>query len=145
MRQVLGLLALIAAGSAAAASVFRQAENNVQVAMVKVTRTAQYTQVELQTLQALKSVCWTYKGANSSYLLARDQRFHFTGGDNITACPARQDYAQGAIMVLRFEPVPADVREISLVEGEGGENQMVHPGASKERYWNFLHVPLGTD
>jgi len=43
-------------------------------------------------------------------------------------------------MVLRFEPLDPQIREFSLVEGEGGENQMVDPASSRGSYWNFLHV-----
>jgi hypothetical protein len=44
-------------------------------------------------------------------------------------------------MVLRFEPLEPQVREFSLVEGEGGENQMIDPASAVNiRYWNFLHV-----
>jgi hypothetical protein len=28
----------------------------------------------------------------------------------------------------------------ALVEGEGGENQMIDPSSTRARYWNFLHV-----
>jgi hypothetical protein len=43
-------------------------------------------------------------------------------------------------MVLRFEPIEPQIREFSLVEGEGGENQMIDPASSRGTYWNFLHV-----
>jgi hypothetical protein len=39
--------------------------------------------------------------------------------------------------------LPPQVREFSLVEGQGGENQMIDPAANRGRsYWNFLHVNL---
>ena len=127
---------------AGAQSLFHRAENQVQVALVKVVRTANYTEVHLQTLAALKSVCWYASGENSPYLLAEGRRFRYLSGDNIAACPAQQDYANQAVMVLRFQPLAAQTRTFSLVEGQGGENQMVDPASTKSRFWNFLRVKL---
>ena len=53
------------------------------------------------------------------------------------------NYGAGEVMVLRFEPLGAQVHEFSLVEGQGGENQLIDPVAHKtERYWNFLHIAV---
>ena len=35
-----------------------------------------------------------------------------------------------------------EVRTFSLVEGQGGENQMIDPASTKSRFWNFLRVKL---
>lgn len=119
------------------------AENNVPVAMVTVTRTAGATEVWLQTQTALTKVCWTDKGDNSPYLLAGGQRYRFLSGANITLCPTRRDYAANDVMVLRFQPLPTQATEFSLVEGRGGENQMIDPKSQPgSRFWNFLHVKL---
>jgi len=133
---------MLLAVPAGAQSLFHRAENQVQVALVKVVRTANYTEVHLQTLAALKSVCWYASGENSPYLLAEGRRFRYLSGDNIAACPAQQDYANQAVMVLRFQPLAAQTRTFSLVEGQGGENQMVDPASTKSRFWNFLRVKL---
>jgi hypothetical protein len=134
--------AALCALPALAETVNRLAENKVPVAMVEVTRTPQHTEVQLRTQQALKGVCWYSKGPNSPYLLANGHRYRFLDGDNITACPTKKDYQAQEVMVLRFQPLDSQVREISLVEGEGGENQMVNPKSSGFTFWNFLHVGL---
>lgn len=143
--RIVGLLCLMFAfvQAAAAQALFHPAENQVSVAVVKVNRTAGYTEFLLQAQAPLARVCWTTAGANSPYLLADGRRYKFTGGGNITACPARRDYAQGDIMTLRFEPLPAQSRVVSLVEGQGGENQMIDPASQPGvRYWNFLRINL---
>jgi hypothetical protein len=133
---------MLLAFPACAQSLFHRAENQVQVALVKVVRTADYTEVHLQTQAALKSVCWYATGENSPYLLADGRRFRYRSGNNIAACPAQQDYANQAVMVLRFEPLAPQTRTFSLVEGQGGENQMIDPSSTKSRFWNFLRVKL---
>jgi hypothetical protein len=135
------VLALLAV-PAVAQDLFHRAENQVQVALVKVVRQAQATEIHLQTLGALKSVCWESTGRNSPYLLVDGRRYRYLGSRNITPCPTRRPYADREIMVLRFEPIPATANTFSLVEGQGGENQMIDPSSSKDRYWNFLRVKL---
>jgi hypothetical protein len=127
---------------ALAQTLFHQAENQVQVALVKVVRAAGYTEVHLQTLKAMAGICWYASGVNSPYLLADGRRFRYLDGGNITACPGKQAYANQEVMVLRFEPLPANARAFALVEGQGGENQMVDPKSSREQFWNFLRVKL---
>jgi hypothetical protein len=87
-------------------------------------------------------VCWNSSGPDSPYLLAEGRHYRFLNGDSITACPTRRDYATREIMVLRFAPLDPQVRQFSLVEGQGGENQLVDPASSTIRYWNFLRVKL---
>jgi hypothetical protein len=128
------------ARSGAAETVARAAENQVPVTMIQVNRTPSYTEVQLQAQRALTDVCWNYSGPNAPYLLADGRRYRFLSGDAITACPSKRGYASGEVMTLRFEPMGLKVSEFSLLEGQGGENQMVQPGASTIRYWNFLHV-----
>jgi hypothetical protein len=125
-----------------AQSLFHRAENQVQVALVKVVRTANHTEVQLQTQAALKEVCWYATGENSPYLLAEGRRYRFLSGDNIAACPAQQPYTDKEVMVLRFQPLSPQARTFSLVEGQGGENQMIDPASTKSRFWNFLRVKL---
>ena len=137
--------AVLALGTmgADAASVFTMAENGVAVAMVDVQRTPQYTQVQLQTRNAIRQVCWTASGPQSPYLIAQGQRYTLLGGDNIASCPLSRDYGANEVMVLRFQPLPAAVGEVSLVEGVGGEAQMINPNADPTtHYWNFLRVKL---
>jgi hypothetical protein len=120
-----------------------RAENNVPVTLVKMSRQAQYTEVQLRADVDLKDVCWTSSGDNSPYLLADGRRYRFLQGGNITPCPDRRGYSAGEVMSLRFEPLPSSVRQFSLVEGKGGENQMADPASQPGvRYWNFLRVPL---
>ena len=114
----------------------------MQVALVKVVRAAGYTEIHLQTQASLKDVCWYASGPNSPYLLADAHRYRYLSGDNIAACPAQQAYADRQVMVLRFEPLAPQTRTFSLVEGQGGENQMIDPSSTKSRFWNFLRVKL---
>jgi hypothetical protein len=128
--------------SAGAETVFRLAENQIPVAMVQINRTPNHTEVRLQVQAPLSKVCWNATGSDSPYLLAEGQRYRFVNGDNITNCPTQRGYAAGEIMVLRFTTLAPQVHEVSLVEGQGGENQLINPASSNTRYWNFLHVKL---
>ena len=133
---------LLLAPQASAQSLFHRAENQVQVALVKVVRTAGNTEIHLQTQKAMTGICWYASGENSPYLLADSRRFRYLSGANIAACPGKQAYADREVMILRFEPLPAQTHVFSLVEGLGGENQMIDPKSSKETFWNFLRVKL---
>ncbi len=124
---------LLLAMPAGAQSLFHRAENQVQVALTKVVRTAEYTEVHLQTQAALKGVCWAAAGDNSPYLSADGQRYRYRKGDNVTDCPTRRDYADKEVMLLRFEPLPAQNHMFSLWEGHGGENQLIDPASTKGR------------
>jgi hypothetical protein len=124
-------------------SLFHRAENGVEIALISVKRTSDYTEIHLQTLAASRGgVCWYKSGPDSPYLIADERRLRFIGGDNITSCPDRRRYAEREVMVLRFEPMPQSVREFSLVEGEGGEDQMRGHRKPNETFWNFLYVKL---
>jgi hypothetical protein len=127
---------------AAAEIVLQAAENKVPVTMIEVIKTPRHTEIRLQAQTAVSDVCWTSQGANSPYLLAGGRRYRFLGGDGITACPATRNYVARESMALRFEPLDPQAKEFSLVEGQGGENQMIDPASSKSRYWNFLRVKL---
>ena len=119
------------------------AENQVPVALVAVIRRPDFTEVHLETQTERKKVCWTAQGPNSPYLLAGGKRYHYLGGDHVSNCPEGIDYNTHELMILRFEPLAAAASEFSLVEGEGGENQMIDPASSRgTRYWNFLRVKL---
>jgi hypothetical protein len=120
----------------------RQAESHVPMAIVQVISSARTTEVQIQAQAARTEVCWTLKGTNSPYLLASGRRYHYLGGDNVTDCPQRQEYAVGEVMVLRFEPLDAQVKTFALVEGEGGENQILDSGGNGMTFWNFLSVAL---
>lgn len=84
-----GLLAF----PAAAQTLFHRAENGVQVALIKVVRAADHTEIHLQTPTAIKGVCWSATGDNSPYLLADGKRYRYLKGNNVTDCPAGHDYA----------------------------------------------------
>ena len=145
MRGILLCGLALACGMAAAdaAPVFTMAENGVPVAMIDVVRTPQYTQVKLEAREALRQVCWYASGPNSPYLIAGGQRYAYLGGDNIGTCPMTRDYDASAVMVLRFQPLPSSASQVSLVEGQGGENQMIDPKSDPTtRYWNILRVAL---
>jgi hypothetical protein len=65
-----------------------------------------------------------------------------TGGDNVTAYPNRRDYAQGDIMILRFEPLVAGSSTFSFVSGQGGEKQSIDVVSPTTPYWKLLRVRL---
>jgi hypothetical protein len=125
-----------------AETLVHSAENNVPVAIVRIERTARFTEVEIETQAPRQKVCWYASGPDSPYLLAGGRRYRLIEGDKVANCPATRDFGAHETMVLRFEPVEAQVREFSLVEGEGGENQLIDPASSRGTYWNFLHVKM---
>lgn len=136
------ILALGGIQPAAAEVVFRLAENKAPVALIEVAKSSRYTEIRLQAQAAVTGVCWTAQGPDSPYLVANGRRYRFLGGDGISTCPAVRNYSARESMALRFEPLDSTVKEFSLVEGQGGENQMIDPGSSKARSWNFLRVTL---
>lgn len=145
--QVLGALLLAlplaASGPAAAQTMFHRAENGIPVAVVPLIRTAQYTEFHIQAIEARTQVCWETSGPDSPYLLADGRRYRLVGMVNVAACPRRADVAAQEIMRLQFEPLPAGRRVVSLVEGQGGENQMIDPNAQRGlNYWNFLRIEV---
>ena len=142
MRRTVLLSVVMLAGARAlfAETLLHPAENNVPVAIVRIERTARFTEVRIETQAPRQKVCWYASGPNSPYLLAGGRRYRLIEGNKIASCPATQDYAAHETMVLRFEPIEPQVGEFSLVEGEGGENQMIDPASTRARYWNFLHV-----
>ncbi len=128
---------------ARAERILHRAENNVPVAIVEVIRTPTQTELHLETQAPRRKVCWSSQGPNSPYLVAAGRRYRFLGGDKILDCPSGRDYAAQEEMILRFEPLPPETGEFSLVEGEGGENQMIDPQSYPNgQFWNFLHVKL---
>jgi len=128
--------------SSRSSKVFVPAEGKVKVAVIEVNRSAQFTTMRLQTQVSLKGVCWANKGVDAPYLEIDGQTFRFLSGDNITTCPAERDYAEHEEMVLRFEPLDANVRNVSLIEGKGGRDQLLsRPSASGRTFWNFLNIP----
>ena len=141
MRQGLSVVIMLACGQPAfAESLLHPAENKVPVAIVRIERMPRFTEIHIETQAPRSKVCWASSGPNSPYLLANGRRHRFVDGDAITSCPATRDYGAHETMVLRFEPLDAQIREFSLVEGEGGENQMIDSASSRGSYWNFLHV-----
>ena len=136
---VLAVFPRLQAGSE---TIYHFAENQVPVVMTEVRRISEHTEIHLITLEPLKQVCWTFSGPHSPYLLSEGRRHRFLGGDYITACPTTRAYKAGETMILRFSPLGKHVKEFSLVEGQGGENQLIDPSSSRTRYWNFLHVRL---
>lgn len=141
MRWFVSIAIVLACGQPVLAeSLLHPAENKVPVAIVRLERTPRFTEIHIETQAPRSKVCWASSGPNSPYLLANGRRHRFIDGESITNCPATRDYGAHETMVLRFEPLDPQIREFSLVEGEGGENQMIDPASSRGSYWNFLHV-----
>ena len=138
---LLSIVAMFACGRPVLAeTLMHPAENSVPVAIVRIERTPRFTEIYIETQAPRQKVCWASSGSNSPYLLADGHRYRLIEGGNFASCPATRDYVAHETMVLRFEPIEPQIREFSLVEGEGGENQMIDPASSSSRYWNFLHV-----
>jgi len=126
--------------SAVAETLMHRAENQVPVAIVRVERTADHTEIHLQTQAALEKVCFAPTGPNSPYLLANGQNYRYLGGDNVTACPQRRDYAAGDVVVLRFAPLETGSSTFSLASGGAKQSaDAVSPAAPS---WNFIRVIL---
>ena len=139
--------ALIAVGvpfalSASAETLFHRAENQVPVAIVRIERTPDHTDIHLQALAVLSKVCFAASGSNSPYLLASGRNHRYLGGDNVTACPERRDYTATDVMVLHFEPLDAGSSTFSFVSGQGGEKQSIDSVSPTTPYWNFIRVKL---
>ena len=127
---------------AGAETLFHRAENQVPVAIVEIKRPAEGTEIHLQAQAALTKVCFAASGPNSPYLLAAGRNYRYLGGDNVATCPERRDYAQGDIMILRFEPLAGGSSTFSFVSGQGGEKQPIDAVSPTTPYWNFLRVRL---
>ena len=84
---------LLMAQPATAETLFHRAENQVPVAIVEIKRPPEHTEIHLQAQAALTKVCVAASGPNSPYLLASGRNYRYVGGENITACPERRDYA----------------------------------------------------
>ena len=125
-----------------AETLFHRAENQVPVAIVEIKRPSEFTEIHLQAQAALTKVCFATSGPNRPYLLAAGRNYFYVGGDNVTTCPERRDYAQGDTMVLRFEPLAAGSSTFSFVSGQGGEKQSIDVISPTTPYWNFLRVRL---
>ena len=98
-----------------AGTLFHRAENQVPVAIVGIDRSRGQTEVRLQVQAALAKVCFATSGPDSPYLLATGRNHRYLGGDNVTACPERRDYAAGDEIVLRFELLEPGSSTFSLV------------------------------
>jgi len=112
------------------------------VAIVRIDRTSAHTEIRLQAQAALAKVCFAASGPNSPYLLASGRNYRYLGGDNVSTCPERRDYAASDVMVLRFEPLAAGNSTFSFVSGQGGEKQSIDAVSPNSPYWNFLRVIL---
>jgi hypothetical protein len=127
---------------ASAETLFHRAENQVPVAIVRIERPPGQTEIHLQAQAALTKVCFAASGPNSPYLLASGRNYRYLGGDNVSACPERRDYATGDVMVLRFEALDAGNSTFSFVSGQGGEKQPIGVVAPAALHWNFIRVRL---
>jgi hypothetical protein len=125
---------------AVAETLMHRAENQVPVAIVRIERTADHTEIHLQMQAALEKVCFAPTGPNSPYLLANGQSYRYLGGDTVTACPQRRDYAAGDVVVLRFAPLEAGTSTFSLAAGgDKRSGEAISPAAPS---WNFIRVIL---
>jgi len=125
---------------AVAETLMHRAENQVPVAIVQIERPANHTEIHLQAQAGLEKVCFAPTGPNSPYLLANGQNYRYLGGDNVTACPQRRDYAAGDVLVLRFAPLEAGTSTFSFASGgDKRSGEAVSPAAPS---WTFVRVIL---
>jgi hypothetical protein len=136
------VVAVLFALPAAAEKLLHRAENRVPVAIVQIERPPGHIEIHLQALAALEKVCFAASGPNSPYVLASGRTSRYLGGENVTACPARRDYAAGDIMVLRFEPVDAGSSTFSFVSGPANEKQSADTVSPAAPAWSFIRVQL---
>src|SRR5262245_51915742 len=139
---VMGAAVVLSILPAAAETLFHRPENQVPVAIVEIDRTQARTEIRLQAQAALTKVCFAATGPNSPYLLASGRNYRYLGGDNVSTCPERRDFADGDALVLRFEPLAAGNSTFSFVSGQGGEKQSIDAVAPNTPYWNFIRVRL---
>jgi hypothetical protein len=135
-------VSMLSASSAGAETLFHRAENQVPMAIVQIDRTSAHTEIRLQAQAALTKVCFAATGPSSPYLLASGRNYRYLGGDNVSTCPERRDYAVGNVLVLRFESLAAGNSTFSFVSGQGGEKQSIDAVAPNTPYWNFIRVRL---
>src|SRR6185437_6974326 len=136
-----GALAAATSLPVLAESLLHRAENQVPVAIVKIERLSDRTEINLQAQAALQKVCFAASGPSSPYLLAEGRTFRYLGGENVAQCPDRRDYAAGD-MVLRFQPLEAGSSTFSFVSGPGEEKQSIDAVSPTAPRWNFLRVRL---
>ena len=96
--------AILSASSAGAETLFHRAENQVPVAIVQIDRPSTHTEIRLQMQATLVKVCFAATGAVRICSPAAEN-YRYLGGDNVSTCPERRDYAAGDVIVLRFEPL----------------------------------------
>ncbi|HET9688272.1 MAG TPA: hypothetical protein VFP79_13970 [Pseudolabrys sp.] len=130
-------VSMLSASSAGAETLFHRAENQVPMAIVQIDRTSAHTEIRLQAQAALTKVCFAATGPSSPYLLASGRNYRYLGGDNVSTCPERRDYAVGDVLVLRFESLAAGNSTFSFVSGQGGEKQSIDAVAPSSPYWNL--------
>ena len=123
-----------------AETLLHRAENQVPVAIVQIERPVSHTEIHLKALAALEKVCFAAAGPNSPYLLANGRNYRYLGGDSLSACPQRRDYAAGDVLVLRFEPLETSSSTFSLACGT--EKQSADAVSPATPSWNFIRVIL---
>lgn len=104
---------------AAAETLLHRAENQVPVVIVEIKRPAEHTEIHLQAQAPLTKVCFAASGPNSPYLLASVRNYRYLGGENITSCPERRDYAASEVMILRFEISCGRIEHVLVRVGSG--------------------------
>jgi hypothetical protein len=112
------------------------------VAIVRIERAPAHTEIHLQAQAALHKGLLRGERSQQSVLLASGRNYRYLGGDNVTACPERRDYAAKDEMVLRFEPLAESNSTFSFVSGQGGEKQSIDAVSPNSPYWNFIRVRL---
>jgi len=152
----LGFAALVAlawAHGAEAETVHRLSQVDAHFAVVNVVREKGFTEIHIKPLseppqrviepagETWFAICWAESGPDAPFLSADGKRYRYLGGDNVSHCPRSRRY-DGKVMVLRFEPLGADVRQFSLIEGVGGEKQLTGTVNAAAPYLNFVDIQL---
>lgn len=142
LHPLLAFLLLAASGASfGQGGLFHPAENQVELAIIDVKRSPSNTEVKI-VVTAQTRICWHKSGPDSPYLVAGKRNYRLITSEGAALCPDYRIYDRNETMVLRFEPLPNDVQEFSLVEGEGGENQMQGKFKREETFLSFLNIKL---
>ena len=97
--------AILSASSAGAETLFHRAENQVPAAIVQIDRPSTHTEIRLQMQATLVKYVLLQRAQTVRICSPAAANYRYLGGDNVSTCPERRDYATGDVIFLRFEPL----------------------------------------
>lgn len=119
---------------------FYQGGNKAAVILVKITPLQ--TEIHIQVIDRhVGIVPWGTMEDCIPYLQTSDgTRYDFIGALN----PTRRYFYKNEVMVLLFQPLPLATSKFSLIEGNGGEEQLRTSiiNTNMLTYWNYIDISL---